>query len=88
MWRESMTVDGHMQSGVAVPDSPIQLPDGTPVRINVLPANSAFWQNKTVEQLAQEQGVRPISDIEELAGDWPPEDSMDEFLQFLREIRK
>jgi hypothetical protein len=83
-----MTVIGHIQGGVAVPDTPVQLPDGTPVRISVLPVEGAFWQNKTVEQLAQEQGVGPISNIEELAGDWPPEDSMEEFLQFLREIRK
>jgi hypothetical protein len=83
-----MTINGHIQNGVAVPDTPVGLPDGTPVHINTLPAEGTFWENKTLERIVQEQGVRPIESVDELAGDWPPEDSIDEFLEFLREIRK
>jgi hypothetical protein len=83
-----MTINGHIQDGVAVPDTPVQVPDGTPVLIQLVPTEGVFWQNKSAAQHAEEQGVQPIQDVEELAGDWPPEDSIDDFLAFLREIRK
>jgi hypothetical protein len=83
-----MTISGHIQNGVAVPDTPVQVPDGTPVHIHILPTGGAFWENKTLEQLVQEQGVRPLESADELAGDWPEDESIDDFLQLLREIRK
>lgn len=46
---------------------------------------------KTLEQLAEEQGVKPFNwdeAQEAAAGIWPEEDSIDEFLAFLRESRK
>jgi len=46
---------------------------------------------KTLEQLAEEQGVKPFNWKEaraEAAGIWPEEDSIDEFLAFLKESRK
>jgi hypothetical protein len=82
-----MTYRGHMQNGVAVLDVAVNLPDGTPVRIAVESPGSDFWQNKSVEELALEQGVQPISRLDELAGDWPAEDSVDEFLALLRKAR-
>ncbi len=82
-----MTLSGQMQNGVAVPDAHVEIPDGTPVQIEVLPAARSFWRNKTVAELAKEQGVGPISNIEELAGDWPPDESIDDFLNLIREIR-
>jgi hypothetical protein len=46
---------------------------------------------KTIEQLAEEQGIKP-TDWETLTerakGIWPEEDSIDEFLAFLKESRK
>jgi hypothetical protein len=30
-----------------------------------------FWNSKTGEELAKEQGVKPINDIKELFGFWP-----------------
>ncbi len=41
----------------------------------------------TAEELARQQGVEAVDDIEALAGDWPEEDSLDEFLQSLRRSR-
>ncbi|RJP42047.1 MAG: hypothetical protein C4547_01065 [Phycisphaerales bacterium] len=41
----------------------------------------------TAEELAQMQGVEVVDDIEALAGDWPEEDSLDEFLLSLRRSR-
>jgi hypothetical protein len=40
-------------------------------------------------ELAKRQGVKPIHSIEELKGDfWPEEESVDEFLEWVRAIRQ
>ena len=83
-----MTYHGHIQNGVAVLDTPVPLPDGTPVRIEIERMDSAFWSNKSIDELAREQGVQPCSDPNELAGDWPPEDSIDDFLAAIRVVRR
>jgi hypothetical protein len=33
-----MSLEGHIENGVVVFDQPVSLPDGTPVRVEVLPA--------------------------------------------------
>jgi hypothetical protein len=83
-----MTYRGHIKNGVAVLDTPVSLPDGTPVSVEVAPANADFWRGKSVEELAREQGVGPIKNLGELAIDWPQDDSVDEFLSLLREVRR
>lgn len=52
-----MTLRGHMKNGVAVLDEPANLPDGTPVRIEVERIDADFWRGKSVEELVREQGV-------------------------------
>jgi hypothetical protein len=83
-----MTYRGHIKNGVAVLDTPVNLPDGTPVRVEVDSSDSEFWNDKTVEELAQEQGVVPTNGLDGLAMDWPEEDSLDEFLALIREVRR
>lgn len=40
-------------------------------------------------ELAKRQGVKPIRSIEDLQGDfWPEEESVDEFLDWVRDIRQ
>ena len=40
-------------------------------------------------ELARRQGVKPIKSVKELQGDfWPEDESVDEFLEWLREIRQ
>lgn len=40
-------------------------------------------------ELAKQQGVGPIRNIEDLRGDfWPEEDSTEEFLSWLRDLRQ
>lgn len=42
-----------------------------------------------VWELAKQQGVEPIRSIEDLKGDfWPEEESVDEFLEWVRAIRR
>jgi hypothetical protein len=79
-----MTYRGHIKNGVAVLEPPADLPDGTPVRVQVDPLASEFWQNKSAEELAREQGVEPCADLADLAGDWPEGESVDEFLALIR----
>ena len=82
-----MTYRGHILNGVAVLDTPVHIPDGTPVRIAVEQCDAEFWRNKSVEKLASEQGVQPIARFDELAGDWPKEDSLEDFLTLVRKVR-
>ncbi|MGB8510823.1 MAG: hypothetical protein WCD76_20795 [Pyrinomonadaceae bacterium] len=40
-------------------------------------------------ELAKQQGVKPVGDIKELQGDfWPEEESVDEFLTWVRDTRR
>jgi hypothetical protein len=82
-----MTYRGHIRNGVAVLDEPAQLPDGTAVRVEVERMNTEFWQNKSVEELAREQDVGPCTDPGDLAGDWPANESIDDFLALIRRSR-
>jgi hypothetical protein len=82
-----MTYHGRIKNGVAVLDPPVTLPDGTRVRVEVEPANSESWGGKSVEELALEQGVQPINNLAALTIDWPKEESIDEFLALVREVR-
>jgi hypothetical protein len=42
-----------------------------------------------VWELARRQGVKPIRSMDELRGDfWPEEESVDEFLAWVRELRQ
>lgn len=58
--------------------------------------NLDLVENMTVEQararalaLAEQQGVKPIRSIDDLRGDfWPQEESTDEFLTWLRNTRE
>jgi hypothetical protein len=83
-----MVYRGHIKNGVAVPDESVSLPDGTPVRIEVDRADDDFWAGRTVEDLAREQGAKPIQSLGDLAIDWPEEDLIDELIALVREVRR
>ncbi|HEX5051605.1 MAG TPA: hypothetical protein VFZ65_07535 [Planctomycetota bacterium] len=51
------------------------------------PRYGGFWENLSADELARRQGVGPVDDLSKLVGDWPPEDSVDEFFEFLRKVR-
>jgi hypothetical protein len=83
-----LTYRGQIKNGVAVLDNPAALPDGTRVRVEVDPQDGDFWTNKTAAESAREQGVAPLTSADDLAGDWPTEDTADDFLAFIREVRR
>jgi hypothetical protein len=82
-----MTYRGHIKNGVAVLEGAVALPDGTPVRVEVDRLDADFWAGKSAEQLAREQGVAPCDDPHDLTGDWPINESIDDFLSLIRRSR-
>jgi hypothetical protein len=79
---------GLIKNGVAVIDAPLPLPDGTLVRVEVEPSASDLRHNKSVEELAHEQRVMPLSAAVELSIDWPREDSIEDLLALVQEARR
>jgi hypothetical protein len=79
---------GRIERGMDVLNTPIPLPDGTRVRVEVESPDAQFWRGKTVEELALEQGVESVASVSDLVIDWPEEDSVDEFLSVIREVRQ
>jgi len=83
-----MTMTGKITQGKIELSQPVSLPEGTEVRVEVTPLDSSFWSNLSADELARRQGTLPVKSLDDLAGDWPPEDSIDEFLQLIREVRR
>ena len=47
-----------------------------------------IWKGKTIEELAEEQGVRPIHNLMDLRLDvWPEDESVDDFIATIRRWR-
>ena len=82
-----MTYRGHIRNGVAVLDNRVNLPDGTPVRVEVERIDVDFRRNKSVSELAREQGIKSCIDPADLAGDWREDESIDDFLALIRRSR-
>ncbi|MGA2069573.1 MAG: hypothetical protein ABSG86_31770 [Thermoguttaceae bacterium] len=64
---------------MAVLDEPGDLPDGTPVVIQPV-GTFGFQEDLSIAELIERQGVRPVEGLADLAGDWPADDSLDDFL--------
>jgi predicted DNA-binding antitoxin AbrB/MazE fold protein len=85
---------GVFENGVVRPLERVVLAPGTEVDCHpVVPSNgsredSRFWENHSVETLAREQGVAKVSSVDDLRGDWPPDESLEEFLEELRRFRR
>jgi hypothetical protein len=59
-----------------------------PVPAHMIPTLD-FWRTKTVEELAEEQGIKPVENPDELLGDfWPEDENIDDFLLWLRRLRR
>lgn len=82
-----MTYRGHIKNGVAVLDSTVKLPDGTPVQVGVQPLDATFWHGQNIEELARKQNVKPCQNRDELAGEWPDGESVDDFLTLIHRSR-
>jgi len=54
--------------------------------ISILPS-PIFWKGKSIEELANEQGVYPIDDLSKLGKDWPEDTDFDSFMEAVRSAR-
>lgn len=49
----------------------------------------SFYAHYSIEELARQQGVRPVEEFDRILGDfWPNEESAEEFLSTLRRWRQ
>jgi predicted DNA-binding antitoxin AbrB/MazE fold protein len=78
------------ENGVLKPEGAVDLPEGTRgvARIHPSIAQHDFWRSRTVDELAREQGVPHRVAPSDLRGDWPADDSIDEFLAQVRKGRR
>lgn len=83
-----MRFDGRIENGVAVLEDASALPEGTRVCVEAQPIDSTFWENKSLQQLAVEQMDGNLTDVSQLAVDWPDEDPLDDLSTFVREVRR
>ena len=92
-----MEYRGTVSHGMIQPSEPLKLPEGTEVAFHPVASqtreqsaaeNGQFWRGFTLDELAREQGVAPAQALDDLAGDWPEEDDINEFLRSIREWRQ
>lgn len=70
-------------------DRPTTLPMGrVRITVEILPTYS-FWTGTTIDELAKQQGVTPIRSIDDLWGDfWPEDESVDDCIDTIRLWRR
>lgn len=51
------------------------------------PRFGGFWENLSLDELARRQGGEPVTNLDALAGDWPEDESVDDFLAMVRQVR-
>ena len=44
---------------------------------------TSFWESSSLEELAQQQGISPVSDLDEISALWPADDDADEFMRYI-----
>lgn len=78
------------EQGVLKPEGRLDLPEGARGIARIRESNGhsdGFWNNTTIEQLKKAQSPLPVTSLDDLAGDWPAEDSLDDFLESVKRGR-
>jgi ribosome assembly protein YihI (activator of Der GTPase) len=58
-------------------------------KTSLLQQSTAFWQDQTIAQLKTAQKIVPIASLKDLVADfWSEEDSIEDFLTFLKTQRQ
>jgi hypothetical protein len=52
------------------------------------PKFGGFWDNLPLDEIARRQGVPPVTNLDALAIDWPEDESVDDFLASIRDLRR
>ena len=53
-----------------------------------VPTSASFWRGASMQALIEQQDVRPVNDFDALLGGWPDDESVDDFIQTVRESRQ
>jgi hypothetical protein len=56
--------------------------------VMVAKKSSSFWKGKTFEDLAKEQGIKPVKDVNRLKGHWPEGADFESFFETAVNSRK
>jgi hypothetical protein len=95
-----MDYRGYVDNGMIRPEQPLHLPNGTQVEFQQVPSGedldterarelaSRFWNPPSLEEQIRMSGVKPFRSIDDFPACWPPDEDIDEFLRFLREVRQ
>ena len=73
-----MTLRGHIKRGAVVLDTPVTLPDGTPVEVRTLEP-AVRPQLSSFDELARQQGIAGPASFDSLLGGWPEGEEGDGF---------
>ena len=56
---------------------------------NTLPLDNTFWQPKTLEQIYKENKIKVVTNIDDYAADfWPEDESVEEFNYYIHKQRQ
>lgn len=88
----SQMIQAIYEQGVFRPVEPVDLPERTRVefepRVLQTDADAAsLWSSRSLDQLAAEQGVTAVTDLDEISDLWPADDDPDELLEHLQRER-
>ena len=56
--------------------------------LTAAPTAMNFWHGASMQALIEQQNVRPAHDFDALLSGWPPDESIDDFVQAVRESRQ
>lgn len=78
-----------LEATLAEPDKPARPDTLAEVPARVLREANIFWETTSLSELAERQGVRAIQSLEEVWGDfWPEDKSLDEFVSAIYQRRR
>ncbi|MEK6703804.1 MAG: hypothetical protein AABZ53_16210 [Planctomycetota bacterium] len=92
-----MDFKGYVDKGWIKPTEPMKLPNGTPVTFTRAKKSASRngkamkikgWKSRSLSELTKDQGTAPLKSLDQLAGDWPRNESIEEFLKSVRKVRK
>lgn len=83
-----MRLTGRLEHGQILLAAPLDLPDGTSVEVELRLVSPEFWRGVPLAEVASRQHVLLPPTLADLAGEWPEDDSIDEFLATVHEGRK
>jgi predicted DNA-binding antitoxin AbrB/MazE fold protein len=76
------------EDGVLKPEGPLDLPEGTRGVARIRPdepGDRSFWTHLSAEEHRKRQNPLPVTRPEDLMGDWPEDESVDEFIKNIHE---